>query len=78
MANQDELYIIQSKIDQALNLLKDAVDISIPLLDNEQRGAVIGLWEEFFAEFLSHINKKGQKTGYNLISLISLMRLMQG
>lgn len=77
MASLDELYTIHSKIDHALNLVKDAVDTSIPLLDNEQRGAVIGLWEEFFGEFLSHINKKGHETGYNLISQISLVRLVQ-
>ena len=75
MPNQMELDMVHSDLSQALNLIKNALDISMPYLDNEQKGAVLGLWQEFFGKFFRHINKKGNETGYNLFSLISLISL---
>lgn len=66
---------VKNKMKQALILLKEAINMSIPLLRTEQRTNIIGLWEAFMREFLSFINRRSKETGASLINSISLSKI---
>lgn len=73
--NQSNLSEVRFRMDRALALIKEAVDISLPLLGNEQREEIIALWEDFLREFFSYIKKRGRETRRNLFSCISFRRI---
>jgi len=66
---------VKSKMVQALALIKEALDMSIPLLKTDQRGNIEMLWEAFVAEFIRHIKNRSRETGINLIRNISIRRI---
>lgn len=67
---------VKSKMMQALNLIKEAVNMSIPLLRTEQNKNIIALWEAFIREFLGFIKRRSKETGDgDLMSYISLTRI---
>ncbi|MBF7082213.1 hypothetical protein IT084_04390 [Desulfallas sp. Bu1-1] len=75
MDSKNELSQVKSNMTRAMALIKEAVDTSLPLLKNEQKRAVIHLWEKFLGEFFFHVKKKGRESGSNLFSHISLWRI---
>lgn len=72
---QGSLSEIRSKMSSALTLIKEAVDISLPLLNNNQRERTIALWEDFLREFITYIKSKSRQTGRNLFSYLSFRRI---
>ena len=66
---------IRAKMDQALTLLKEALNSSLPLLRSEQKDRIILLWESFLREFFSYAKQKSRETGANFMSLISFHRI---
>lgn len=73
--NQSNLSEVRSRMARALALIKEAVDISLPLLGNEQREGIVALWEDFLREFFSYIKKRGRETSCNLFACISFRRI---
>lgn len=72
---QDRTPEIHAKMTQALILIKEALNISLPLLRGEQRQGVVALWEGFLREILTFIRKTSKESGLNLISYISFNRI---
>lgn len=73
--HQEDLSELRSRMARALVLIKEAVDLSLPLLGNGQRERVVALWEEFLREFFSYVKKKGRETRRNLFSCLSFRRI---
>ena len=73
--SQGELSEVRSRMAGALVLLREAVDLSLPLLDSEQKGQVVALWEDFLREFFRHVKKKGRESRLNLFSCLSFRRI---
>ncbi|NLP19029.1 MAG: hypothetical protein GX376_08060 [Firmicutes bacterium] len=67
---------IKVKMDQALALIKEALDLSIPLLKTRQRKTIVALWEAFIREFILYHKYRSRATGVNLINSISLRRIL--
>ncbi len=66
---------IKAKMLQALPLMKEALDMSIPLMKSGQKRNIIMLWEAFIGEFINYIKYKSNQTGINLINNISIRRI---
>lgn len=67
---------VKAKMMQALNLIKEAVNMSIPLLRTEQKRNIITLWEAFIREFLGFIKRRSKEAGDgDLMSYISLTKI---
>jgi hypothetical protein len=66
---------VKEKMVQALALIKEAVDMSIPLLKTERQESIVMLWETFIGEFIDYIKLRSKETGVNLISKISIRRI---
>ena len=60
---------------QALSLIKEALDSSLPLLQSEHKQGVVALWEAFLRECLSYIKQKSKETGSNLLGYVSFNRI---
>lgn len=75
--NQEKTSEIRTKMVQALSLMKQAVDLTLPLVKSGSKESMKVLWEEFLKEFIRYIKVKGQETGINLISLISITRILR-
>lgn len=67
---------IKGKMTQAMALIKEALDLSIPLLKNKQRKKIVALWESFIKEFITYHKYRSKATGVNLLSGISLRRIL--
>jgi hypothetical protein len=68
-----ELKTLQQKLEEALQLLREAVDISVRIKAQEPKNqALIVLWEEFLGQFWSYLRKKSKESGQNLLAGISL------
>lgn len=66
---------VKAKMIQALSLMKEALDMSIPLIKSGQKRSIIMLWEAFIGEFIDYIKYKSNQTGINLIDNISIKRI---
>jgi dsDNA-binding SOS-regulon protein len=66
---------IKNKMSQALALIKEALNMSIPLLKTEQRENIVALWEAFIREFMGFIKQRSKEAGANLMSYISIRRI---
>jgi len=66
---------IRNKMIKALALVKEALDLSIPLLGSVQRQEIVTLWEDFLREFLGHIRSKSRQSGQNLFACLSFKRI---
>lgn len=73
--NDEKTMEIRAKMVQALSLLKEALNISLPLLQSEQKKGVVALWEGFLREFFSYVKQKSKETGSNLMAYISFNRI---
>ena len=73
--DQNKFLEIKTRMVKALALIKEAVDLSIPLLGSVQRQEIVTLWEDFLREFLSHIRSKNRQTGQNLFACLSFKRI---
>ena len=66
---------IKAKMFQALDLIKEALDMSIPLFRTEQKNNIVALWEAFIKEFIVYIRHRSRETGINLINKISIGKI---
>lgn len=66
---------IKYKMSQALALIKEALNMSIPLLITDQRENIIALWEAFIREFIGYIKRRSKDAGTNLMNYISISRI---
>ncbi|NLK01022.1 MAG: hypothetical protein GX318_07285 [Clostridia bacterium] len=66
---------IKNKMIQALALMQEALDMSIPLLKSNQNNNIVMLWENFVKEFMGYIRHRSKESGVNLMSKISLRRI---
>ncbi|MHB1125471.1 MAG: hypothetical protein ACYC2T_00720 [Bacillota bacterium] len=73
---EEQLPEVKEKMTQALGLLKEAVDLSIPMLRNNQRDGVKSLWEHFLRELFSYIKQKSRETRVNLLAYISYRKVL--
>ncbi len=73
--DQKALQDIKAKMFQALALVKEALDLSIPLLKTRHRKTIVALWEAFMKEFIIYHRHRSKATGVNLIGSISLRRV---
>lgn len=60
---------------QALVLIKEAVNMSVPFLKTSQKNSIVILWEMFIREIVLYIRHRSKETGTNLIGNISLKRI---
>lgn len=67
---------IKAKMVQALVLVKEAFDLSVPLLKTRQRKTIVALWEAFLREFIVYHRHRSKATGVNLIGSISLRKIL--
>lgn len=73
---EPSVYDVKAKMVQALNLIKEAVDMTIPLLSTEQKRNIITLWEAFIREFLGFVKKRSKESGSgDLMGHISLRKI---
>jgi len=68
---------VRGKMSQALSLIKEAVDLSIPLVQSDGREEMKLLWEDFIREFIRYTRHESKQTGTDLISLVSLARILK-
>ncbi len=73
--NQATLRNIKAKMLQALALIKEALNMSIPLFRTEQKNNIVMLWEAFAKELIGYIRYRSRETGVNLLSNISIRRI---
>lgn len=66
---------IKTKMIQALSLIKEAFDQSVPLLKTGQKNDIVILWETFIREALDYIKQKSKESGSNLINSISISKI---
>ncbi len=66
---------VKDKMVQALALIKEAVNMSVPFLKTNQRNSIVTLWEVFIREIILYIRLRSKETGTNLIGNISLKRI---
>ncbi|MGI5883252.1 MAG: hypothetical protein ACOX7L_09300 [Dethiobacteria bacterium] len=66
---------IKTKMMQALGLIREALEMSIPLLETNRKKDVVLLWEAFLREFVGYIRRRSKETGVNLASNISLRKI---
>ncbi len=74
---QDKVAEVRGKMSQALSLIKEAVDLSIPLVQSDGREEMKLLWEDFIREFIRYTRHESKQTGTDLISLVSLARILK-
>ncbi len=72
---QDATSEIRVKMTQALGLLKEALNISLPLLHTNQKQGVIAIWEGFIREVVTTVKRRSHESGLNLLSFISFKRI---
>jgi hypothetical protein len=68
--NHEQLKI-KNILSQALALIKEAVDESLPLLGDGRSKEITALWEEFLRELFAYIKQKSRETRRNLFASIS-------
>jgi len=73
----NELKELNLKLKQALEIIKEAVEESIGIMDKDPAltRSITPVWEEFLREFLSYIKKRGREKGRNLFANISFNRI---
>ncbi len=75
---QEKVAEIRDKMKQALLLLMEAADLSITIIkDQDGRGPMKTLWEDFIREFLRYTKQKSRETGTDLVSLVSITRILR-
>lgn len=75
---QEKVTEIRSKMNQALLLLMEAADLSVAIVkDEDGRGPMKALWEDFIREFLRYTKLKSRETGIDLVSLVSITRILR-
>ncbi|HKM39376.1 MAG TPA: hypothetical protein VJ036_03815 [bacterium] len=74
--NQAPIQEIKRNLIQALVIIKETVDLSIPLLKTNQRKMAVALWEAFLREFIAYLRNRSKATGMNLMRYISLTRIL--
>lgn len=73
--NEGNLSGAREKMSRALTMIKEVVDISLPLLKGEQRKEIIAMWEDFLREFIRYLKVRSRETGCNLLGCISFNRI---
>ncbi|HHW44930.1 MAG: hypothetical protein IMW93_01225 [Thermoanaerobacteraceae bacterium] len=73
--DHEKLPEIKSKLGQALALIKEGVDESLPLLGDGPGKEITAMWEDFLREFLAYIKQKSRETRRNLFASISFHRI---
>lgn len=66
---------VKNKMIQALAHVKEALDMSIPLLKTNQKHNIISLWEAFIKEFIQYTRRRSKETETNLIGSVSLRKI---
>lgn len=75
---QEKTAEIRDKMKHALLLLMEAADLSIAIVkDEDGRGPMKALWEDFIREFLRYTKNKSRETGIDLVSLVSITRILR-
>lgn len=75
---QEQLTEIRDTMKQALLLLMEAADLSIAVVkDEDGKGPIKILWEDFIREFLRFTKTKSRETGTDLVSLVSITRILR-
>lgn len=72
-----EVHTLKDKLEQALGLVKEAVDISAEMLKRGDNREVPLLWENFLKEFFTYIKLKSKAAGKNLLASIKFSRIWQ-
>lgn len=67
---------VKEKIIKASTLIKEALDMSIPMLKTNQRNSIVMLWEAFAREIVFHVRRRSNETGMSLSSYISLKKIL--
>lgn len=70
---------LKKKLDEIMCQLKEAVDSSLYLKQNDPQGGrfVSALWEEFLRQFFLYVKKRGKETNQNLMAGISIHRVIK-
>ncbi len=76
---QEKTAEIRDKMKHALLLLMEAADLSIAIVKDEdgRGGPMKALWEDFIREFLRYTKNKSRETGIDLVSLVSITRILR-
>lgn len=74
---QEKIKEVEDKMKQALLLIMEAAELSIPLVQQNGKAPIKALWEDFLREFIRYARKKSKETGVDLISLVSLTRIIR-
>lgn len=75
--NQEKAAMVRNKMAQALLLIREAADLSISLVKENGKEQMAVLWEDFIREFIRYTKTKAGETGVDLISLVSLSRILK-
>ncbi len=67
---------IGEELSQALALIKEALDMSAPLFGTDQEDSVVMLWEAFIKEFIGYVRQRSAEEGINLMSRISITKIL--
>ncbi len=75
--SSDKVTEVKEKMLQALMLIMEAAELSIPLIKQGKKEEMKVLWEDFIREFIRYTKNKSKETGIDLISMISLVRILK-
>lgn len=67
---------IGEELSQALALIKEALDMSAPLFGTDQEAGAVMLWEAFIKEFIGYVRQRSAEKGINLMSRISITKIL--
>lgn len=69
--------VLQQKLNQSLELIREAVDVSTELMATNSQGGntVTARWENFLKQFFVYVKQKSNETGKNLIAGISWSKI---
>ncbi|NLJ40341.1 MAG: hypothetical protein GX352_01825 [Clostridiales bacterium] len=66
---------VKEKMVKALALIKEALDMSIPMLRTNQKNNIVLLWEAFIREIIIYVRCRSKEIGINLSRYISKRRI---
>ncbi len=75
--SSDKVTEVKEKMLQALMLIMEAAELRIPLIKQGKKEEMKVLWEDFIREFIRYTKNKSKETGIDLISMISLVRILK-
>lgn len=77
MEQMETMESIEENLQKSLALLKEAIDLSVSILQEGHNKKVSHLWEENLGQFIKYVKLKGKESKIHLASEISIWKLLK-